>query len=202
MLQLIKSDHIRNTYSKFRSIHIVWIPLPWVHKSMSCFSKVSRVRQNILPKFVYCKYRTFCGNFKLKILYACTKPYLGYTYKISAWNFSRKHKLKYVQIHSHDPADFRSFYDELSARFQAVSLNPDLCANPNDNYELFESLNRLCWTPSPNILLQKLLDLKSTNIGFPRGSLMVFCVPSNIEINCFGKYDAFQIEQTSIHHCR
>ena len=25
-------------------------------------------------------------------------------------------------------------------RFQDVSLNPDLCANPNDNYKLFESI--------------------------------------------------------------
>ena len=53
---------------------------------------------------------------------------------------SRKHKPKFVQIHNHDPAAFRSFYEELSARFQGVSLNPDLCANPNDNYELFESI--------------------------------------------------------------
>ena len=53
---------------------------------------------------------------------------------------SRKHKPKFVQIHNHDPAAFRSFYEELSARFQDVSLNPDLCANPNDNYELFESI--------------------------------------------------------------
>ena len=53
---------------------------------------------------------------------------------------SRIHKPKFVEVHNHDPAVFRSFYDELSARFQDVSLNPDLCANPNDNYELFESI--------------------------------------------------------------
>ena len=61
-------------------------------------------------------------------------------------------------------------------------------------------LNRLWWIPSPNILLQRLLDLKSINTGFPHGSLMVFCIPSNIEINCFGKYDPFQTERTSIYH--
>ena len=53
---------------------------------------------------------------------------------------SLKHKPKFVQIHNHDLAAFRSFYEELSARFQYVSLNPDLCASPNDNYELFESI--------------------------------------------------------------
>ena len=53
---------------------------------------------------------------------------------------SRKHKPKFLQIHNHDPATFRSFFDELSVGFQDVSLNPDLCANPNDNHELFESI--------------------------------------------------------------
>ena len=59
-------------------------------------------------------------------------------------------------------------------------------------------LNRLWWTPSPNILPPKQLDLKSTNIGFLRVLLVVFCVLSNIEINCSGKHDPFQTEQTTI----
>ena len=50
---------------------------------------------------------------------------------------SRKHKPKFVQVHNYDPAAFRSFYNELSVRFQDMSMNPNLCANPNDNYELF-----------------------------------------------------------------
>ena len=53
---------------------------------------------------------------------------------------SRKHKPKFVQVYKHDPAAFLSFYDELSARFQDVPLDPDLCAGPNDNYALFESI--------------------------------------------------------------
>ena len=53
---------------------------------------------------------------------------------------SRKHKPKFVQEYKHDAAAFLSFYDELSARFQDVPLDPDLCADPNDNYALFESI--------------------------------------------------------------
>ena len=112
---------------------------------------------------------------------------------------SRKHKPKFVQIHNHDPAAFRSFMRNCQRDFK---MCPSILIYVLIRMITMNCLNRLWWTPSPNILLQKLLDLKSTNIGFPRGSLMVFCVPSNIEINCFGKYDAFQMEQTSIHHCR
>ena len=53
---------------------------------------------------------------------------------------SWKHKPKFVQVYKHDPAASLSFYDELSARFQDVSLEPDLCADPNDDYALFESI--------------------------------------------------------------
>ena len=53
---------------------------------------------------------------------------------------SRKPKPKFVQVYKHDPAAFLSFYDELSARFQDVFLDPILCVDPNDNYALFESI--------------------------------------------------------------
>ena len=36
------------------------------------FTNVSRALQNIIPKFVYCRYRTSYGNFKLK-LYTCAQ---------------------------------------------------------------------------------------------------------------------------------
>ena len=110
---------------------------------------------------------------------------------------SRKHKPKFVQVYKHDPAAFLSFYDILSARFQDVPLDPDLFADPNDNYALFESI--VVDTKS-KYLAQKTVRFKSINTGFPHGSRMVFCIPSNIEINCFGKYDPFQTERTSIYH--
>ena len=50
---------------------------------------------------------------------------------------SWKHKPKFVQVYKR--LSF-FFYDELSARSQDVSLDPDLCADPNDNYALFESI--------------------------------------------------------------
>ena len=59
----------------------------------------------------------------------------------TSWNNENINlEIKFVQVHNHDPAAFRSFYDELSSRFQDVFLNPVLCAHPNDNYELFESI--------------------------------------------------------------
>ena len=44
-----------------------------------CFINVSRALQNILSKFVYCRNRTSCENFKLKL---CTCA----TFKVLAWN--------------------------------------------------------------------------------------------------------------------
>ena len=110
---------------------------------------------------------------------------------------SRKHKPKFVQVYKHDPAAFLSFYDELSTRFQDVPLDPDLCADPNDNYALFESI--VVDTKS-KYLAPKTVRFKKYKHRLSHGSLMVFCIPSNIEINCFGKYDPLQTERTSIYH--
>ena len=59
-------------------------------------------------------------------------------------------------------------------------------------------MNCLWWSPS-QISSFKNVRFKMYKHRLP---LMVFCVPSNTEINCSGKYDPLQMEQTSIHHCR
>ena len=92
-----------------------------------------------------------------------------------------QNKFKYAEVRS---IGFPFFYDELPMRFQDVSLVPDLCADTNDNCELFESIvldtMSKCLTP-------KLLDSTSINIGFPSGSLMVFSIRVDINIYCSGK---------------
>ena len=93
----------------------------------------------------------------------------------------RKHKSKYVQVRS---SGFPFFYVEFSVRLRDVSLVPDLCADPNDNCELFESI---VVDTTSTYLAPKLFDSTRTNIGFPSGSLMVFSIPANIDIDCSGK---------------
>ena len=47
------------------------------HCPGGCFINISRALQDILPKFVYCKNRTSCENFKLKLCTCAQSHALG-----------------------------------------------------------------------------------------------------------------------------
>ena len=103
--------------------------------------------------------------------------------------WSWKYKPKFVQVYKHDPAAFLSFYDELSARFQDVSLEPDLCADPNDDYALFESI--------VVDIKSKYLAPKTVRFKKYKHRLSPWITDGILHSikyrdHCFGKYDPFQ----------
>ena len=56
------------------------------------------------------------------------------------WTSEHHENIKFVQVYNPNSAALRHFYEELSVRIQDLALNLDLFTDPNDKYELFESI--------------------------------------------------------------
>ena len=93
-----------------------------------CFTNVSRALQNILSKFMYCKYHTSFDNFKLCM---CAQSH-GHMYKVSALNshhkcdfwhcvYLRNYLEKFTNV-CETTSRFSRNWQNYCCRFQCVTL--------------------------------------------------------------------------------
>ena len=104
-------------------------------KIRGCFTNVSRALQNNIAKIYSAKIQIYGENSKLT-LYVCPKPCFGHTYKVSAWNFHKKHDFCNTQIS-------REYSEELAKH---LCNNPQAPVPPIDGCPIFKWVSKTCMT--------------------------------------------------------